>query len=128
VRGAITDIRTGEHPGYDRLVVEFSGPGVPPYRIDPHDVSTFSGDFTGLPVAVAGNAALRLHLENQDIPVDLAANNWVTPGYGELRQVVMTGDFEGIANIAIGLDHPTYPIVTVMANPARLVIDFPTGS
>jgi hypothetical protein len=34
--------------------------------------------------------------------------------------------FEGQADIAIGLDRLVCPIVSLLANPNRLVIDFPT--
>lgn len=122
-RATITDVRVGMHPGYDRLVIEFSG-GLPAYKLAPQDPSTFVGPFSGKPVAVAGKAGYHLYIYNMDIPPTYKIGNILT-AYPELRQVVVMAVFEGQADIAIGLDRSVCPVVTTLSGPSRLVIDFP---
>jgi hypothetical protein len=124
-RATITDIRVGTHAGYDRLVIEFSG-GMPPFRLEPHDIGTFGGSFRGNPIAVDGNAGLILRLYNQDIPPVFAHGTNLRSNFPELKQVVVLGDFEGQADIAIGLGQLQCPTVTVFGSPTRVVIDFTT--
>lgn len=124
-RATITDVRVGSHPGYDRLVVEFSG-GLPGYKLVSQDPSTFVGPFSGLPVSVAGSAGMHLFLYNQDSPPSYQHGSNLKPGYSVLKQVVLMADFEGQADIAIGLGRVACPAVSTLSSPYRLVIDFPT--
>lgn len=124
-RATITDVRVGSHTGYDRLVIEFAG-GMPAYKLVPQDPSSFVGPFSGLPVSVAGNAGIHLFIYNMDIPPSYQHGANQRPGYRELVQVVVMAVFEGQADIAIGLDRPVCPQVSIFSSPTRLVIDFPT--
>jgi hypothetical protein len=123
-RATITDVRVGTHPGYDRVVVEFSG-GLPEYRLVPQDPSTFVGPFSGLPMHVAGRAGYHLYISNMDVPPAYQHGNIVAM-YPELKQVMVMAVFEGQADIAIGLDHAVCPVVSTLSSPSRLVIDFPS--
>ena len=115
----------GSHSGYDRLVIEYSG-GQPSYKFVSQDPATFVGPYSGLPISVAGNAGLHLFIYNMDIPPTFLHGHNLKPGYSELKQVVVMADFEGQADIAIGLDHQVCPAISIFSNPTRLVIDFPT--
>ena len=123
-RAIITDVRVGSHPGYDRLVIEFSG-GLPTYKLVAQDPSTFVGPASGRPVAVAGTAGFHLFIYQMDIPPTYANGN-LAPAYSVLKQVVVMGVFEGQADVAIGVGSTVCPIVSTLAGPNRLVIDFPT--
>jgi len=122
-RAIITDVRVGTHPGYDRLVIEFSG-GLPAYKLVPQDPSTFVGPASGIPVKVAGKYGYHLYIYNMDIPPTYKLGNILTE-YPELRQVVVTGVFEGQADLFIGLDRSVCPVVSTLSSPSRLVIDLP---
>jgi len=124
-RAIITDVRVGTHAGYDRLVIEFGG-GMPPFRLEPHDIGAFVGSFSGDPIAVDGNAGLILRLYNQDIPPVFAHGTNLRSDFPELKQVVVLGDFEGQADVGIGLGQLQCPTVSVFDSPTRLVIDFTT--
>jgi len=124
-RATITDVRVGSHPGYDRLVVEFSG-GLPAYKLVSQDPSTFVGPFSGLPISVAGGAGMHLYLYHQDIPPSYQHGTNLKPAYSVLKQVIVMADFEGQADIAIGLGRLACPAVSTLSSPYRLVIDFPT--
>jgi hypothetical protein len=124
-RATITDVRVGSHPGYDRLVVEFSG-GLPPYKLVAQDPSTFVGPYSGKPVSVTGSAGIHLFIYNMDIPPSYQHGTNLRPGYSVLKQVVVMAVFEGQADIALGLGAATCPSASTLSNPFRLVIDFPT--
>ncbi len=124
-RATIADVRTGSHPGYDRLVIEYTG-GQPAYSITPQDPSTFVGPFSGLPVKVAGSAGFHLRITGMNIPPSFQHGTDLNPRYSVLRQVVVMAVFEGQADIAIGLSKNVCPEVSTLTGPYRLVIDFPT--
>jgi hypothetical protein len=123
-RAIITDVRVGSHPGYDRLVIQFSG-GLPAYKLAPQDPSTFIGPASGIPIPVAGTSGFHLYIYQMDIPPTYPYGN-LSPAYSVLKQVVVMAVFEGQADIAIGLGAPVCPKVSIYASPDRLVIDFPT--
>jgi hypothetical protein len=120
----ITDIRVGTHPGYDRVVVQFSG-GLPAYQLMPKDPAGFVAPGSGNPVAVVGRAGVDLTLTGMDIPAGFQAVN-LKPSYPELKNVLVLGVYEGQADVAIGLDALKCPVISTLSGP-RLVIDFPTG-
>jgi hypothetical protein len=123
-RATITDVRVGSHPGYDRLVVEFSG-GLPAYKLVAQDPSTFVGPYSGKPVSVAGSAGIHLFIYNMDIPPSFQHGANLRPGFSVLKQVLVMAVFEGQADIALGLGIEACPSASTLSNPYRLVIDFP---
>lgn len=124
-QATITDVRVGSHPGYDRLVIEFTG-GLPPYKLVAQNPATFVGPFSGLPVSVAGSAGIHLFIYNMDIPPSFQHGTDLKPAYSVLKQVVIMAVFEGQADIAIGLGGTVCPVVSTLSGPSRLVIDFRT--
>lgn len=122
------DIRVGDHPCFERLVIELTGPGDFPgwgaeYVDDPVRLGE-SDEFT----EIDGDATLLLRMgmwmPSFDEPFGYDGPIQIFPTtvdhIVELRQ---TENFEGITIWAIGLDE--YPFtVTEMYGPARLVIDF----
>ena len=124
-RATITDVRVGSHTGYDRLVIEYSG-GQPYYKLVAQNPKTFVGPYSGQPIPVAGNAGIHIVIYNMDIPPTFLHGTNQKPAFGELKQVVVMAVFEGQADIAVGLGRLDCPAVSLLANPNRLVIDFPT--
>jgi hypothetical protein len=124
-RATITDVRVGSHAGYDRLVIEYSG-GQPYYKLVAQDPKTFVGPYRGLPIPVVGNAGIHLFIYNMDIPPTFSHGANQKPGFRELKQVVVIAVFEGQADHLIGLGRAECPTVSLVANPNRLVIDFPS--
>ncbi|MDP2290602.1 MAG: hypothetical protein Q8M22_05395 [Actinomycetota bacterium] len=122
------DIRVGDHPCFERVVIELAGPGDFPgwgaeYVDDPVRLGE-SDEFTD----IEGDATLLVRM-GMWMP-DMEGNGYDGPlqifpttvdHIVELRQ---TENFEGITHWAIGLDDE-YPFtVTELSSPARLVIDF----
>lgn len=125
-RATITDVRVGTHPGYDRVVVEFSG-GPPHFQIVAQDPSSFVAPGSGNHVDVAGSAAVHLTVTEMDVPPAYPHGTNLKPRYSELKNVVVLGVYEGQADLAIGLNSLSCPTVGLFNAPSRLVIDFPTG-
>ena len=57
-RANITDVRTGTHHGYDRVVFEFAG-GIPEASLERAE-PPFTQDASGAPIEVQGESFLRL--------------------------------------------------------------------
>jgi len=123
------DIRVGSHTCYERVVIEFGGPGEFPgwgveYVTDPVRLGE-SDEFT----VIEGDATLLLRMgmwmPALEEPGGYDGPNQFFPAnvdhIVELRQ---TDNFEGITIWAIGLDDQCPFTVTELSSPARLVIDF----
>jgi hypothetical protein len=102
-------VRTGAHPegGYDRISFEFTGQ-VPGYSVAYVQQVVRSG--SGAAVQLPGSAFLQLtfrsaqaHDVNGVSTLGSGALNPVTVGDPELRAYVVTGDFEGVVGVALGL-------------------------
>ncbi|CAI9405329.1 MULTISPECIES: AMIN-like domain-containing (lipo)protein [Aestuariimicrobium] len=117
----VTGLRAGEHPCYDRLVVDIKG------RVTGYDVryvSQITMDASGMPVAVAGGAKLQ---------VMVRAASWTRPampnvsGYTTFRQVVWAGSFEGQSSFGLGvrarLPFRVFTLYDATTNKTRVVVD-----
>lgn len=108
VSAPITNVRSGQHGCYDRLVVDVAGP-LKAYSV--RYVSTVSG-ISGLPVALRGGARLQVSVWAPTYnvftgsPVYLPANAAeIVPvtGYRTFRQVRYVDSFEGISTFGLGV-------------------------
>ncbi|RJK94769.1 AMIN-like domain-containing (lipo)protein [Vallicoccus soli] len=123
----VTDIRTGRQDGYDRVVYELEGPAgaLPGWRVGYVDEAL--QEFSGAPVPLAGGAALQVLLTGiaNEPPAGLEPfTGRRLPGDTALvREVVTTGAFEGEAQSFVGLDAEAPFRVTLLEDPARVVVD-----
>lgn len=91
-------------------------------RYAKHVIADGSGD----PVALKGRAYLQIRLLSAtatDAQGDQRIKRVYTPAYPEIRQVKLTGDFEGYLTLALGLRHHRSFTVTQLSSPRRLVVD-----
>ena len=58
----ISNLRVTAKPGFDRLVVEFTGSAVPAYVVAPQSTPIFHLDLTGRDVVLKGTAGLKVSL------------------------------------------------------------------
>jgi len=130
--GALTGVRVGHHPGFDRVVFEFAS-AVPGYTVRYVDLPIFA-DGSGEPVALPGAAAA---VEITFTPASGFDQNATPPAatYKGLNSVssdktvkitsaVLAGDFEATLSWAVGLRDEVPFLVTKLSGPARLVVDF----
>jgi hypothetical protein len=127
----VTDVRSGRHTCFDRLVVDLSGPA-PAYLV--RYVDRVSEDPTGDVVPLRGGAKLQITIyapaydssgrltyqpDNRSELVPLA-------GYRTFRQAAWAGTFEGVTDLGLGVRARLPFRVTQLAGPddgSRLVID-----
>lgn len=119
-------VRTGRHGSYERLVLEFTGPYgeakiryVPVVRADPSDKV----------VPLTGRSFLEvvIHQAVATWPAPpappYAGRSTVTPGYPTVKQVSISGDFEAVLSLGVGVGRTAGFRVTRLKSPDRLVVD-----
>ena len=121
----VTDLRFATHPGFDRVVIAFTG-RTPSWRATYHH--RFFRDGSGAPVPIRGGLQLTLMPAQAH---DNAGHNIYTgprlvrPGFPTLKAIAMTGDFEGVVTFAFGLSPERAPYrIFVLHSPQRIVVDF----
>ena len=121
----LSDVRTGRHATFDRVVIDLHG-AAPGYKIG--YVKEVRADGSGKVVDTRGRANLLVRLS----PTDAHDSNGnatydgprrFTVGYPALREVAFAGDFEATVSIALGISHKSGFRVMTLSNPTRLVID-----
>ncbi len=121
----ITAVRVGHHPGYDRLVFEFSGPSVPAYRAIPKSSARFYFDPTGQPVTLEGSAGIKLVMNSTSMHGTYGGPTDFDPEFPQLAEARALGDFEGYVTWGLGLERQSCKRIFTLAAPARLVVDVP---
>lgn len=128
----LTRIRVGRHPGFDRVVFQFSG-GRPTYRVSYTAVARSGG--SGAPIPSGGTTALQVDLQAHTVLLDVQGHprtfrplRPLTPHFQTLRTVRYGGEFEGQAAFGVGLKARSGFRVLELANPNRLAIDVAYGA
>lgn len=127
----LTDVRSGRHTCFDRLVVDLDGP-VTGYSV--HYVDRVTSPASGATVALRGGA--RVEIVVNAATYDRAGHPVYQPthprelvdptGYRTFRQVALAGSFEGQTTIGLGVRGRLPMKVTVLPaadGGTRLVID-----
>jgi hypothetical protein len=117
----LTSIRAAHHPGFDRLVFQFTR-GLPAKRTVSY-VPKVIADASGKVVPVSGNARMRVVFSAAAVGKNLNQRSFALPG---LLQVVQAGNFESVVSYGIGVAKKEPVHLFTLTNPARVVIDLPT--
>ncbi|WP_315095007.1 hypothetical protein [uncultured Cellulomonas sp.] len=124
----ITDVTTGRHEGYDRVVFDLGGTGTPGWIVRYVDVAT--DDPADTVLDVAGDGTLAVILLGVQIPGTTGIPEWsgtnpvLTPDYPVLREVNVRGQFEGQELAYVGIDSADRPFrVFTLTDPTRVVVD-----
>ncbi|QHT55041.1 hypothetical protein GXP71_02355 [Cellulomonas sp. H30R-01] len=124
-RVTVVDVRVGSHDGYDRVVYEVAGGGVPGYRVGYVDQAVQDG--SGEAVDVAGEAVLDVWLTGTGYPHDTGHDEFaqdVGPREGTVVQVTRPLTFEGMTQSVVGVAGERRPFrVFVLQDPVRVVVD-----
>jgi hypothetical protein len=118
--GSLTAIRAGTHPGYDRVVFEFSG-GVPGYHAG--YVAEVRADASGKVVPLAGQAFLHLVFHPSTAHQTYHGPAVLRPGLPTLLQVSAAGDFEGYLSFGLGLSQRVGFTISTLSDPSRVIVD-----
>ena len=129
---SVTNVRTGRHYCFDRMVVDLNGPAVG-YLV--RYVPKVVEDGSGFTVPVRGGARLQVTVKapaydpNTGQPKYMPANRAElsnVAGYQTFRQVAWAGSFEGQTNIGLGVRARLPFRVFTLDGPgsgSRLVVD-----
>ncbi|HYT25716.1 MAG TPA: hypothetical protein VEP73_04430 [Actinomycetota bacterium] len=121
-------VRTGHHPGFDRVVFELRG-GRPSAQV--RYVRQLTEDASGKPVSLAGSANLLVVFHgvnaHDDSGQPTVSPRRFSPNLPNLKEVAQIGDFEAVVSYGLGLDHRVPVRVFNLSSPSRVVIDIPTG-
>jgi hypothetical protein len=119
----IADIRTGAHPGYDRLTVEFANGQPSSIELRPQSGTTFTNSPRGDQVTLMGQNGILVIIHGADLHTSYSGPTDIKTGYSALVEVRQLEDFEGVVQLAIGLSGATCYRAFIVINPTRLVID-----
>lgn len=122
----LTGIRTGQHPGFDRIVLDMSGhvPGVSYRKVDEliedgsGEIAWLTGEFF-VDVRISPAAA---HDEAGN-PTYTGPTKFRTRNLQNVMAVAITGDFEAVLSIGLGTRRDTWVRVSTLTAPTRVVID-----
>ncbi|MEV7972333.1 hypothetical protein [Cellulomonas sp. NPDC089187] len=124
---SVTDLRTGSHDSYDRVVIELAGTGTPGWHAEVSQ-SAFESP-TGAPIELGGQAVLTLYLSGLGLPYETGQTelpaDTVLPAVGTaVTGAAFTGTFEGEGQVFIGLGSAAADYrVFALSDPTRIVID-----
>ena len=123
----VAALRAAHNPGFDRLVIEFTGAVVPQYEVKV--ASTFVAP-SGQAIRVDGNAFFSVRVGGQ-AHTDAGQRSYLQsdpyrPGLPLIREVKLATDFEGVVIFGVGLERLACPTLLVLASPPRIALDFPT--
>ena len=121
----MTAVRVDPHPGYDRIVFEFTAPSgaaahLPAYTVSRQASSTFVKDPSGAEVTMQGSAGLRVVFHGATSAAGSAA---ISPSLPVVKQLEELGDFEAVLSWGVGLSRESCIRTLELSNPTRLVID-----
>ena len=126
----VTNVRTGQHYCFDRLVIDLNGP-VRGYTV--RYVPEVVQDGSGLPIPLRGQAFLQITANAPAYVNGDATYNPADPkelsnvgGYQTFRQVAWAGSFEGYSSLGLGVRARLPFRVFTLEGPdagSRLVID-----
>ena len=122
-------MRVGEHEGFDRIVLEFTGTGVPGWSVGWVDRARLDG--SGEAVDLDGDAVLDVYASGTTWPADgyYDGPQRLEPDGGEVDDVYVGGTFEGYTQVLAGIDGDPSPVrVFALADPPRLVVDVADGA
>ncbi|SER16068.1 AMIN-like domain-containing (lipo)protein [Lentzea albida] len=123
----LTNIRTGRHDGFERVVLDMNGL---PSRSVSREANAVSNCASGRAVPMAGNEIVETTFFsaatydgnfNRTYP---GPRNFVPQGLANIKGIAITCDFESTLGIAVSYDDPdSRAEVFTLTNPDRVVID-----
>jgi len=123
----LTDVRVAEREGFDRIVLEFTGTGLPGWAVSYVDEAVLDG--SGEVVTLAGDAILDIYASGTTWPGSegdyySGPRQFEPESSGDVDDVFVAGTFEGYTQVLAGIDGAPVPFrVFALTDPSRLVVD-----
>ena len=130
----LTDVRMARHEGYDRIVLEFKGDGLPEWRVEYVDPPILE-DASGEEVDIDGDAFLQILMFGASgFDMETDTESYTGPdeldgadfGMGVVQELERTGDFEAVLTWVAGLPEELPFAVSTEDGPPRLIVDVKT--
>ena len=123
--GVLRGLRVAQHPGFDRLVLDFGTGALPGWHVEYVNGASQCG--SGRPVKTAGSAVLLVRLRtaqaHDDAGQPTVRQRQLPLNMAAMREMAITCDFEGEVEVVLGVSAALPYRVMQLANPTRLVID-----
>lgn len=124
----VSDVRTGTHPGYDRITITFSNGAPRSFEVKSLSSATFTQEASGQTVVLRGDSGLLVIIVGADGHTAYSGpTDFKTTGYPKLLEARQVGDFEGTVQWGLGVAGSACYRVLQFTNPDRLVIDVQTA-
>src|SRR5688572_26323311 len=123
VNRVLSTVRAARQPGYDRVVFDFGPGALPPFVIEQVDRVIQGG--SGFVKPVQGSFFFNVRFIQAGGAGEYREPTQLLPDTENVREVVLSTNFEGALEFGIGLSRLACPRVSVLAEPARLLLDFP---
>ena len=120
----ISDLRAAKHDAYDRLVIDFAN-GVPATGVEliPQKGTSFDGAPSGQPTTTRGTNGIKVIIRGADLHTSYSGSRDLVTGFPRLAEVRQIEDFEGVVQLALGVNGPACYSAFYLTGPDRLVID-----
>ena len=118
----LSTVRAARQPGYDRVVFDFGPGALPPFAVEQVDRVIQGG--SGFVKPVEGSFFFNVRFIQAGGAGEYREPTQLRPDTENVREVVLSTNFEGVLEFGIGLSRLACPRVSVLASPARLLLDF----
>jgi hypothetical protein len=125
---AVTDVRIGQHDGFDRVVFDLDGDGEPGWFVEYVDEAVEQG--RGQSIEVEGDGTLQVAIRNVTLPPELPDDIEVwddervaAPDGGTVLEVVDDSIFEGQHVVFVGTTGENGFLIERFEDPQRVVLD-----
>lgn len=122
VNRVLSTVRAARQPGYDRVVFDFGPGALPPFAIEQVDRVIQGG--SGFVKPVQGSFFFNVRFIQAGGAGEYREPTQLRPDTENVREVVLSTNFEGVLEFGIGLSRHACPRVSVLASPARVLLDF----
>jgi hypothetical protein len=124
----IDALRTGAHPGYDRLTIQFQNGQPGTIQLAPQSGTMFFGSPRGDKVTLAGSNGISILIKNSaDAHTAYSGPTDIKTGFSTLLEVRQIQDFEGYVGYGLGIAGPACYHAFILDHPSRLVVDTKTA-
>jgi len=123
----IDAVRTGTHPGYDRVTIEFKNGQAGSTELQTQSGTTFTNSPRGDQVTLAGKNGILVVIHGADLHTNYTGSADIKTGYVSLVEIRKVEDFEGVVQLALGVSGEPCYRAFILTSPDRLVIDIQAG-
>ena len=128
VVATISDVKTGTHPGYDRITITFNNGAPANFEVRAQSNAKFTMGASGQSVTLLGDSGLLVVIRGADEHTSYSGPTDFKTGYSKLREARQVEDFEGVVQVGLGVNGAACYRAFYLGSPARLVIDVQTAS